>query len=157
MADGPNTLADLFTRLRETLARLASRFHRLRGLLKTQGHLWGAAGAAPFRLGVVTLGLRLYMIEHLFSRRNGLFGCTLVGDVSEKPLCLVACRLDDLTLEMRQGARHPIAPGLVITYVCGLLQQDIVAYRLNGDEAKTAGKSFILRHCDAHIGFQGLM
>src|SRR5882724_6863736 len=72
----------------------------------------------------------------------------VVGDVSEKPRCLVARRLDDLTLERRQGARHPIAPGLVITCVCGLLQQDIVAYRLNGDEAKTAGTRFLRRHCD---------
>jgi len=63
MADGPNTLATFSLDCVRRWHSWRAASHRRRGLLKTQGHLWGAAGAAPFRLGLVTLGLLLSMLS----------------------------------------------------------------------------------------------
>jgi hypothetical protein len=60
--------------LREVRTCPACGFNLLRGLLKTRGHVWGAAGATPFRLGVGTLGVLLHPVAPLFSRWNGPCG-----------------------------------------------------------------------------------
>ena len=44
-------------------------------------------------------------------------------------------RLDDVALAMLEGTAHQLAPGVVISCLCGVLQQDIVAYQLDGHQA----------------------
>jgi len=70
----------------------------------------------------------------------------VVFDRSQKPRRLVTCRRDDGARAMRQGACHQHAPGVLISWLCSVLQQERVAHRLNRPQAKPTGKGFILRH-----------
>src|SRR6266446_5460548 len=72
----------------------------------------------------------------------------MMFNIRQKPRRFVTRRLDDVALEMFEGTSHQLVPGVVIACLCGMLQQDIVAYRLNGHQAETAGESFILRDRD---------
>jgi hypothetical protein len=75
-----------------------------------------------------------------------------MGNIRQKPRRCVTRRLDDVALEMREGTSHQRVPGVVIACLCGMLQQDKVAYRLNGHQAETAGESFILGDRDVLRG-----
>src|SRR5437588_7659507 len=69
-------------------------------------------------------------------------------NVRQKTWCLVTRRLDHIALERREGVLHPLVPGVVIPRLGWLLQEDIVTDRLNGHQAQTTGKGFILRDRD---------
>jgi len=49
---------------------------------------------------------------------------------------------------MRQSAGHQLVPGVLIACLCGVLQEDIVAHRLDGHQAQSTGEGFILRDRD---------
>ena len=68
----------------------------------------------------------------------------VMGDIGQQAWRLVARRLDDVALERSQGGLHQCAPRVLIPCLGRLLQQDIVADRLNRYEAKATGKGFIL-------------
>ena len=79
VADGADALAKLFPRLREALVFLVSHPNLLFGLLKTWCRLRRTARTAPFRFRVVSLSLRLHLLERLLRRCHGLFGSPLFG------------------------------------------------------------------------------
>src|SRR5262245_23412673 len=72
----------------------------------------------------------------------------VVFDRGAKPRRFVACRLNDVALERRQGRLHQLPPRVVITCLCGLLEHSVVTHRLHADQTQTAGKRLILRHGD---------
>src|SRR5215813_85815 len=69
-------------------------------------------------------------------------------DIRQKSRCLVARRLDDMTLERSQGLLHPRVPGGMIPCLRWFLQEDIVADELQSYQAQPPGKGFILGHRD---------
>ena len=90
MADGRMPLANLLSRLREALTLLASRFHRLLGLLQTRGTLGDGRGRAV-QVGGCRSGSALHPVERLFSRRHGLVGGTLFGGQGAATALLSSC------------------------------------------------------------------
>jgi hypothetical protein len=64
--------------------------------------------------------------------------------IRQQAWCLIACRLDYLTVETDKGLFHEFLPGVLIACLCRLLQQNIVAHGLDTDEAQTARKGFIV-------------
>jgi hypothetical protein len=71
--------------------------------------------------------------------------------IREEPWRLIARRLDHLTFEQRQGARHQGVPGVLITRLGRVFQQDRVTHGFDSDQAQTACKGFIL-HRGALLG-----
>lgn len=69
-------------------------------------------------------------------------------DIRQKSWCLVARRLDDMTLERSQGLLHPRVPDGVIPSLGWFLQEDIVADWLQSYQAQPPGKGFILGRRD---------
>lgn len=69
----------------------------------------------------------------------------MVFDLRQKPRRFVTRRLDHVALELRQSACPQLAPGVLLAGRCRMLQEDIVAHRLDGHQAQTAGEGFILR------------
>ena len=64
----------------------------------------------------------------------------------------IAGRLDDLTVETRQGLLHQRMPGVLIACLGRLLQNNVVAHGLHPHQAKPACKRFILRQRDVFGG-----
>src|SRR4029453_12474888 len=159
VANGANALGDLLALPAEALMLLASGFHFLPTLLQTWKHLWGASWTALCRLGVgVSKGL-MHSLGRLFSLGDRLGGSALFDGqggcnglaqlmldmeevrrmmrpkvlfhIGEKARRLITGRLDDLTVEARQGLLHQALPGVVIASLARLLQENIVTHRLD--------------------------
>src|SRR5262245_53772114 len=73
------------------------------------------------------------------------------------PPCSCACqpswalttgRLDHVARARSQGVLHARVPGVLITRLCSVLQQEIVADGVHSDQAKPPGKGLILRDGD---------
>ena len=60
--------------------------------------------------------------------------------------------MNDLTVELRQGRRHPLIPTGLIAGLSQLFQNNEVALRVHRDEAKAAGKRFVLGHREVFTG-----
>src|SRR5262249_53005082 len=63
-----------------------------------------------------------------------------------------AGRLDYTAIELCQGWCHQRIPADVITSLSPLLQNNEVALRVHRDEAKAAGKRFVLGHREVFVG-----
>ena len=72
--------------------------------------------------------------------------------VGQQPRCFIAGRLNDLTVQTRQGLLHERLPRVLITGVGRLLQHNVVALGFRCHQAQSAGKRFILGQRD---GFGG--
>ena len=74
-------------------------------------------------------------------------------NIREEPWRFVTRRLDHFTFEQRQGVRHQLVPGVLITRLGRVLQQDIVTHGFDSDQAQTACKG---SSCVAVISFGGI-
>ena len=76
----------------------------------------------------------------------------VMGHVCQKPRGLIAGRLDNWTVETRQGLLHQRLPGVLISRLGRLLQHHGVAHRLDANRTETTRTGFILRHRDLFGG-----
>ena len=60
--------------------------------------------------------------------------------------------LDHPALERRQGRRHEVIPSSLIAGLSQLFQNNEVALGVHRDEAKAAGKRFVLGHREVFLG-----
>ena len=73
-------------------------------------------------------------------------------DRGQQPRGFIAGRLDDAAVALGQGGLHKRIPRCVIAGLRGLFQNNAVAFRVHGDEAKAAGTRVVLRHGDLFFG-----
>ena len=73
-------------------------------------------------------------------------------DIGQQARAFITGRLDDPAVELGEGGFHQRIPAALITGLSRLFQDDEVAIRVHRDEAKAAGKGFVLRHGDVFLG-----
>ena len=180
VADGAQALGDRLALSGETLGLLASGFHVLRNLRQARCHLWGVARAALCRR-VAGMGEGLvHPRAGLFRLRGGLGGgplcdgqrgrdrlapCMLhmeevrrvmrpkvVFHIREKSRGFITGRLAPLAGETRKGLFHQGMPGVLSPCLRRLLQEHVVAHRLDPHQAQTSRTRFLLRQREVFGG-----
>ena len=76
----------------------------------------------------------------------------IVFDIGQQPGRFIAGRLYHLAIELRQGWGHQVIPHDLIAGLRQLFQKNEIALRVHRDEAKAAGKRFILGHREVFVG-----
>ena len=180
MADATDALSDLLAVLREALVLTTGRFECLRGVLQAHGGFWGPARTALFGLVTCALLVSLHPFELFHGFSDGLVCSPLFrghgsGDgfdqfvlymeqvrcmvrfeimchIGQQPRRFIAGRLDHPAIELCQGRRHEVVPSGLITGLSQLFQNNEIALRVHRDEAKAAGKRFILSHREVFVG-----
>jgi hypothetical protein len=74
-----------------------------------------------------------------------VMGPKVLGNIRQSARGFIAGGLHDLTVETREGLLHEFLPGVLIACLGRLLQENVVAHRLDPHQAQTARKRFILR------------
>jgi hypothetical protein len=148
VADGADTLDDLRALCAEALVLVACCVHLVFDLLQARGSLRGAARATRDQLVVSPVEVLVHPRERLFRLGDSFVGSPLLhghwsGDglaqfmlhmeeirrvmrpqvvfnIGEKARGLIACRLDDVTVEAGKGRRHQCLPGVLISCRCQL-------------------------------------
>ena len=79
-------------------------------------------------------------------------GAKLVVDIGQNTGGFIASGLNHLTVQLSQSRCHQVIPGCLITSLSELFQDNEIAHRLDGHQAKTTGEGFVFRHGDGFTG-----
>jgi hypothetical protein len=176
MADGADALGDRLALPSEALVLVASGCHSLCHLLQVRCRLWRTTWPALGRRVRGVVKALVHLLERCLGLGHGLCGGPLfdshwcgdrftqlmlhmaevwrvmrpkvLGHIRQQSWSLIAGRLDHGALERSKGVLHARMPGVLITCLCGVLQQHIVPDWLKGYEAQTTCKGLILGHGD---------
>jgi hypothetical protein len=141
---------------------LTSRCYVLRHLCQMRCRLGGTPWTTLFRLAGGGMEMLLSLVERFCRLHDGLGGSPLFGSpggrdrlapfmlhreevrrvrrpqgvchVGEKPWSLIACRLNDPTVETRKGLLHEGMPGILIACSSRLLHDNVVAHGVHPPE-----------------------
>ena len=77
---------------------------------------------------------------------RGVMRTEVMGNICQESRRFITRRLHHLALERPQGVVHARAPGIVISCLCSLLQDDRVTHGFDSPQTQTACKGLILGH-----------